>query len=536
MLIILASVATGHAFALGEQQDASLKATHGRSALIRGQYQDAERLLTEALGSGALPLATQISALGNRGVARWRQGNLIAAIGDFNTALKLSPEDATLYNNRGNVLLELHHYGEGVKDFSQAIALAPGYGPAYNNRGNAKYLLGNHAAAIADYTKAIALMPTSAVPFNGRGKAQLALRRPAGAMRDFSRAIVLNARYGQAYANRAEALMALRRHTDAVDDYSSAIEFGAATARAYLGRAAAYTSLNKSWKALPDLARARERDVTLTAAAAEQTGSLPEKAKHSPAAESPCEGAGHLGEVSPGSVQIADAHHSAESNSLLLRASDKVFIGNAKPDGPADAAGAPCRPDDKQAADPQAAPSGDRPVSMELEGWTLVLTESGQYVATNSDYPKMRLTLEMYGSGDPELLNWQLLHDSLRGVGLMHYYAGRSAEGERLEYIALVDIWAGKVIAIEPARWGERQAEWSWTDRAVVVIDPQGVPSRVQVRDASQVRDATYARPAHLKRIQPILPRFSYRPPRFSYQRPQRMMPFLHGFNPYAFR
>jgi hypothetical protein len=59
----------------------------------------------------------------------------------------------------------------------------------------------------------------------------------------------------------------------------------------------------------------------------------------------------------------------------------------------------------------------------------------------------------MYGSDQPELLNWQLLHDSLRGVGLIHYCAGHSAEGERLEYIAIVDIWAGRLIAIEPGRW-----------------------------------------------------------------------------------
>jgi hypothetical protein len=53
------------------------------------------------------------------------------------------------------------------------------------------------------------------------------------------------------------------------------------------------------------------------------------------------------------------------------------------------------------------------------------------------------------------------------------------------------------------------------------------------VRDEAQVRDASYERPAHLKRIKrvsrPILPRFSYRPAR-------RMMPFRYGFNPYAFR
>jgi tetratricopeptide (TPR) repeat protein len=537
LCLIIASLVSTEVSALSDQREASLKATHGRAALLRSQYQDAEALLTEALESGVLPVPTQISALGNRGIARWRQGNLHAAIDDFNAALRLSPEEPMIYNNRGNVLLELRQYKEAAKDFGQAIALVPNYGQAYNNRGNASFLLGDHAAAVADYAKAIALMPGNAVPFNGRGKAQLALKRPAGAMRDFSRAIVLNARYGQAYANRAEALMALRRYTDAVNDYSSAIEYGIETAKVYLGRAAAYTSLNKPWKGYADLAKARERDPALAPAAAEQTGSLPESAKASSAAESPCEGTDRLGDGSPSFAHVAYARHPAPPNSLLLRASNEVLIGNAEPEDPADGDGVPCDSDDSQATDPPspaaAEPAAGRPVGTELEGWTVALTDAGRYVAANPDYPKLRLGLEMYGDGEPELLNWQVLNGTLRGIGLLHYYAGTSPEGKRLEYIAVIDLWAKKLLAIEPCRWGELQAQWTWSGFDVVVVDPQGVPSRVEVRDETQTRQATYERPAHLKRVKrvsrPILPRFSYRPAR-------RMMPFRYGFNPYAFR
>jgi len=157
--VLFASLIGTEASALSDQREASLKATHGREALLRGQYQEAERLLTEALQSGALAVPTQISALGNRGIARWRLSDLPAAVDDFNAALRLSPEEAMIYNNRGNVLLELRHYDEAAKDFSQAIALIPNYGQAFNNRGNARFLLGDHAGAIADYTKAVALMP-----------------------------------------------------------------------------------------------------------------------------------------------------------------------------------------------------------------------------------------------------------------------------------------------------------------------------------------------------------------------------------------
>jgi tetratricopeptide (TPR) repeat protein len=545
LFLIIASFIGTEASALGEQREASLKATHGRAALLRGQYQEAERLLTEALASGDLPLPTQISALGNRGIARWRLSNPHEAIDDFNAALRLSPEESMIYNNRGNVLIELRHHAEAVKDFTQAIALAPGYGQAYNNRGNARFLLGDSAGAIADYTKAATLMPANAAPFNGRGKAQLALKRPAAAIRDFSRAIVLSNRYGQALANRAEALFALRRYTDAVNDYTAAVDFGIDTPQVYLGRAAAYNALKKPGKAFADLARARERDLP-PAAAADQTGSIPKSDTPSTDApalseaseadstrnDSPCDTTQGAGRELR---QVADARHAAPANPLLLKASNEVSLTNAEPVEPGDAVGVPCDEDEDQTAEPASQDASDetaadQPVETELEEWSVVRTQDGDYVATNSQHPKLRLVLEMYGGGEPELLNWQILKGTLRGIGLLHYDAGASPEGGRLEYIAVLDLWSGKLLAIEPGRWGERRAEWAWTAFAVVVVDPLGVPSRVQVRAE---RTEAASRPYHLKprakRVHRALP------PKFSY-RPARRMPNRYGFNPFAFR
>ena len=545
LFLIIASLIGTEASALGEEREASLKATHGRAALLRGQYQEAERLLTEALASATLPVSTQISALGNRGIARWRLSNPHEAIDDFNAALRLSPEEAMIYNNRGNVLLELRHYAEAAKDFGQAIALSPAYGQAYNNRGNARFLLGDHVGAIADYTKAVMLMPANAVPFNGRGKAQLALKRPAAAIRDLSRAIVLSNRYSQALANRAEAFVALRRYADAVNDYTAAIDFGIDTSQVYLGRAAAYNALNKPGKAFADLARARERDLSV-AAATDQTGSIAKSGAPSTDApvlsqasepgstetDSPCEATQGAGRE----LRVADARHAAPVNPLLLKASNEISLANAEPVEPDDAMDVPCDEEEGQAAEPSSQEASDevtadQPVETDLEEWSVVRTQDDDYIATNSEHPKLRLVLEMYGNGEPELLNWQILKGTLRGIGLLHYDAGVSPEGERLEYIAVLDLWSGKLLAIEPGRWGERQAEWTWTAFAVVVIDPLGVPSRVQVRAE---RAEVAARPYHLK---PRAKRVSRAlPPRFSYRPGRRMPNHRYGFNPFAFR
>ncbi len=83
------------------------------------------------------------------------------------------------------------------------------------------------------------------------------------------------------------------------------------------------------------------------------------------------------------------------------------------------------------------------------------------YVARHLEHTAIKLTLEMYGSGEPELLHWQRLKGSLRAIGLLHYYAGASPKGERLEYVALINVYSGKLIAIEPCRWGDQLASWS---------------------------------------------------------------------------
>ena len=183
-----------------------------------------------------------------------------------------------------------------------------------------------------------------------------------------------------------------------------------------------------------------------------------------------------------------------------------------------------CGPSGKQDPAPLAA---TRSAGMEAEDWRVKLTSDGEYLATHPLYPAVRLTLEMYGSGKPELLHWQMLHGRLHGIGLLHYYAGSSAEGERLEYVAMINTRSGRLIAIEPGRWGDRQAEWTWSDLVVVVVDPHGVPSRVQVRDDDK-------QPDHLRRIKRI---GRHIPPQQLVSRRVRTPTWSSGrFNPWLLR
>jgi len=105
-------------------------------------------------------------------------------------------------------------------------------------------------------------------------------------------------------------------------------------------------------------------------------------------------------------------------------------------------------------------------------------------VATNPKYKKLRAELEMFGSGKPKIIEWTQMKDALAGIGLLRYYAGDLAEGanQELVYTAIIDLWANKVVTIEPYSWGTNAAKWDWQAYSVVVTDPDGTPNEIKLR------------------------------------------------------
>lgn len=75
-------------------------------------------------------------------------------IDDLDTVIKLSPEMAIAYYNKGVVLAELQDYTGAISAFNKAIELKPDFGEAFYNRGYAYLRLGNKDAGISDLSKA----------------------------------------------------------------------------------------------------------------------------------------------------------------------------------------------------------------------------------------------------------------------------------------------------------------------------------------------------------------------------------------------
>ena len=178
------------------------------------------------------------------------------AIAAYDQAIRLKPDYAEAYSNRGNEKNALGRHEDAIADCNQAVRLKPDLAEAYNNRGNAKSDLGRHEDAIADYNQAVRLKPDLAEAYNNRGVAKDELDRYEAAITDYDEAIRLKPDYAEAYFNRGNSKIALGQHDAAIADYDEAIRLKPDFAEAYTSRGVAKDELDRYEAAITDYDKA----------------------------------------------------------------------------------------------------------------------------------------------------------------------------------------------------------------------------------------------------------------------------------------
>jgi tetratricopeptide (TPR) repeat protein len=106
----------------------------------------------------------------------------------YSEAIRLEPDFAEAFNNRGNARTKKGDLDGAILDFGEAIRLRPGYAFALGTRGVARHRKGDIVGAIRDYSEAIQLGPGYAGTFHNRGLARRAKGDEAGAAEDFATA------------------------------------------------------------------------------------------------------------------------------------------------------------------------------------------------------------------------------------------------------------------------------------------------------------------------------------------------------------
>jgi len=136
-------------------------------------------------------------------------GDYQGAIKDFDEAIRLEPQNAVAYFNRGTAYLHqgiedlaskkfehaIEAFIEVVADYDEAIRLDPEYADAYGSRGAAYVYLEKYELAIQDYTEAIRIEPLAAELYAARAALYDDLVAPQRSIQDRETACELDKQY-----------------------------------------------------------------------------------------------------------------------------------------------------------------------------------------------------------------------------------------------------------------------------------------------------------------------------------------------------
>lgn len=184
----------------------------------------------------------------NQGNASYKLGDYEEAINNFTKALRLNPNDANAFLNRGNARYEAaqhsgdpdKEYKSAIADFNQAIRLKPQDVKAFVSRGSVRYDVAQYSkepdkeylAAIQDFNQALRLNPQAAEAYVKRGIVRYKLAQYKGdfnqgyktAIEDFNQALQLNPQAAEAYVKRGIVRYELAQYSgNTKTDYWAAV-------------------------------------------------------------------------------------------------------------------------------------------------------------------------------------------------------------------------------------------------------------------------------------------------------------------------
>ena len=150
--------------------------------------------------------------------------NYTQALEAYDAAIRLDPQLAEAYNNRGIVRYELGQFSAAIEDYSTAIRLKSNYADALNNRGNAYAALEQFQSAENDFRAALRLNDRSAAAHNNLGSLFVFKKMFDAAVDECSRAIQLNPNFAEAYYNRAVAYYGQGNYSGALSDVKKSLQ------------------------------------------------------------------------------------------------------------------------------------------------------------------------------------------------------------------------------------------------------------------------------------------------------------------------
>jgi lipoprotein NlpI len=182
------------------------------------------------------------------GVTNGAKGDLNAAIGAFNQALKIDAKFAPAYFFRGNAESLQNQPDKAIADCSLAIQYDPKYKEAYYLRGSLLGQGGNFDQAIVDFNELLKIDPKFAPAHFQLGHIKYFKGDLAGAEDELNRAVGLDAKFSVAYFIRGLVRHDQGRREEAAADFQTSTGLNSA-------QAALWVWITEMEKGQPFLAR-----------------------------------------------------------------------------------------------------------------------------------------------------------------------------------------------------------------------------------------------------------------------------------------
>ena len=169
------------------------------------------------------------------------------ALAAYEQAIRLDPNDALAFYNKGGALIELKRHEEALTACEQAIRLDPNDALAYSRKGYTLYELKRYGEALAACEQAIRLDPNLADAYTNKGFALINLKRYEEALVACEQAIRLDPNLAAAYNNKGIALLYLERYTAAQIASERALSLNPHLQEARMNRMMAIIKSRKKW-------------------------------------------------------------------------------------------------------------------------------------------------------------------------------------------------------------------------------------------------------------------------------------------------
>ena len=198
-----------------------------------------------------------------QGIAYIQNGQLDAAIAEFNKAIDLDPNVAVAYLYRGIAYAGQDRLNEAIADYTRAIDLDPDDPAAYLYRGSIFAQQGDLEAAVADFTSVIERDPDNALAYYLRGNIRAGdLNKPGpqglegdldAAMSDYAQVIRINPEFAEVYNTRGWLLARMGRYGDGLLDIERSLDLNPQSPHVLNSRAFALVGLGRYEEALADV-------------------------------------------------------------------------------------------------------------------------------------------------------------------------------------------------------------------------------------------------------------------------------------------